>query len=246
MGREECPLTLRGEYMKSRNILILALLMALVTTFLFNNYLKELDKKYKDNQNKISVVVPKQDIKKNQKVTRDMLEFKELSEDSVHPEAIKNMDEIIGNYALTDMKAGEVLFSSRFTNQFKEDQLLTRKIREGYRAISIEVNFVESVSNMIQPEDYVDVIFSEKVKDASDKDIVNTDIILQNIRVLAVGKRLVEKESPQGEGNLEGTGENKVEYMSVTLELKPEDSIKIANSDERGNIKLILRSKVSS
>lgn len=236
--------------MKSRNILILALVMAIVTTFLFNNYLKELDKKYKKADNKINVVVPKQEIKKNQKITKDILEFKEFSVDSVHPEAVKTIEQVEGNYALTDMMAGEILFPYRFTNQFKEAELVTRKIRDGYRAISVEVNFVESVSNLIQPEDYVDVVFSEKIKDelskAQDKTIVKTDMILQNIRVLAVGKRLVEKDAQAKDPKAEGQKENQVEYMSVTLELRPEDSVRIINSDERGNIKLILRSKVSS
>lgn len=232
--------------MKSRNILILALIMALITTFLFNKYLKDLDKKYKQNDNKISVVVPKQDIKKNQKVTGDILELKEFSKDSVHPEAVKDIKQIEGNYALTDMMAGEILFASRFTNQFEEDELVTRKIRDGYRAISVEVNFVESVSNLIQPEDYVDVVFSEKIKESTDKITVITETILENIRVLAVGKRLTEKETEVKDPKTENQKENQVEYMSVTLELKPEDVVRIINSDERGNIKLILRSKVSS
>lgn len=226
--------------MKSRNILIAALLMAIVTTILFRQYLKELDKKYKSNQNKISIVVSNQNIAKNQKVTKEMLVLKDFSADSVHPEAIKKIEDLVGNYALTDIKSGEELFASRFTNQFEESELVTRKIREGYRAVAIEVNYVESVSNLIQPEDYVDVTFSEKTKEA-----VQTQTLLENVRVLAVGKRIVENEDVSK--NTKGTEQkaNGVEYNSVTLELKPEDMIKLVNADERGNIKFILRSKVT-
>ena len=239
--------------------------MGLITTFLFNKYLKDIDNKYKKNENKISIVVPKQNINKNQKVTKDMFQLKEFDLASVHPEAVKKVEDIVGSYALTDIKEGEVLFSSRFINQFHESELVTRKIREGFRAVSVEVNFVESVSNLIQPEDYVDVVFSEKVKmdankiDANkidaNKEIVNTEILLQNVRVLAVGKRLVDnktqskdtKATDQKIADQKATEskDNLVEYISATLELEPKDTIKLINADERGNLKLTLRSQVS-
>ncbi len=228
--------------MKSRNILIAALLMAVVTTILFRQYLTELDKKYKKVQNKVSIVVSIQDIAKNQKITKEMLRFKEISADSAHPDAVRKMEDLVGDYALTDIKAGEELFSSRFTNQFEEDTVVTRKIREGYRAIAIEVNYVESVANLIKPEDYVDMVFSEKTKDST----VQTQTLLENVRVLAVGKRITEEEPVNKDAKTSGQKPAEVQYNSVTVELKPEDVLKLANCDERGNIKLILRSKIAN
>ena len=229
--------------MKSRIILILALIMALITTFFFSRYLKGLDEKYKSSGNRVGVVVAKEPIAKNQRVTKEMLEIKDLSADSVHPEAVKNVKDIEGSYALTDMKKGEVLFASRFANQFKETELVTRKIRDGLRAVSIEVNFVESVSNLIEPEDYVDVVFSEKLNTVIPLQ-VSTQILLQNVRVLAVGERITPSEGQSNPTSEETKVSEAAEYVSVTLELKPEDTARIINADERGNLKLILRSKV--
>lgn len=232
--------------MKSRNILILALIMALVTTFFFSRYLTQLDKKYKSNDNRVSVIVAKVPIIKNQRVTGEMLESRDLPAESVHPEAVRLMEDIEGSYALTDMKQGEILFGSRFTNQFEETELVTRKIREGMRAVSIEVNFVESVSNLIEPEDYVDVVFSEKVGTGGSALQVSTQVFLQNARVLAVGKRIVTSEEQRKSQSTEDKESgDEMEYVSVTLELKPEDAARLINSDERGNLKLMLRSKVA-
>ena len=235
--------------MKSRNVLILALVMALVTTVLFNKYLKDLDKKYKKNDNKIAVIVPKTAIKKNQRVTKEMLQTKELSSDSVPADAIKKVQQLEGKYALTDIREGEVLLPFRFTSQFEESEEITRKIREGYRAVSIEVNFVESVSNLVQPENYVDIIFSEIIKEGG-KNQVNTSLILENVRVLAVGKSLKEsdegnKDSKDSKGSsvTKAQGQESL-YTAVTVELKPEDAVKIINADERGNVKFILKSKI--
>jgi len=219
--------------------------MAVITTFSFNKYLKNLDEKYKKNQNKIQILVPREDISKYTKATNDMFEYKEFDVDSVHAEAIKNFSDIEGTYVLTDLKKGEVLFLSRFIDQYNEEKLITRKIREGYRAVSIEVNFVQSVSNLVQPENFVDVIFSEKIINDTSNNTVNTEILLHNVRVLAVGKRLIEKfpkDSPEG---VENEKVNEIEYISVTLELKPIDVVKVVNAAERGTltfIELILNS----
>lgn len=215
--------------------------MAVITTVLFRNYVRGIENKYKEKQKQVTIVVPKTDIKKNQKVTKENLELKEFSADSVHDEAIKNIEAIEGNYALVDLKAGEVLFASRFINQSQESELITRKIKEGYRAVAIGANYVESVANLIQPEDYVDVIYT--LQDETNSKKFQTTTLFENVRVLAVGKRIIEK-PVKNEGSDKAEGEQ-VEYTSVTVELKPEDVMKIINADERGNIKFVLRSKIT-
>lgn len=229
--------------MKSKFILIGALLFAIVTTFLFSNYVKNLDNKYKNDKNLVNVVVLKQNIKKDQKVTSDMLEVKAYSANSILSGAIKNIKDIDGSYALVDLKAGEQLFTDRFSNQTNESEFLSRKVKEGNRAISIEANYVESVSTLIEPGDYVDVVFSEKAKDGT----INTQTILENIRVLAVGKRMEESTSAAAAGAKSPTqgaaNTTQAEYNSITLELNPDQIKTIDNADERGNLKFVLRSK---
>jgi pilus assembly protein CpaB len=231
--------------MKSRNILILALVMALITTFLFNKYLKDIDMKYKKSQNKITVVTAKNPILKNEKVTRDMLVLKEISEEAVLSDSVKSIELVEGKYALADISQGETLLSFRFTSEYEEEKQITRKIRDGFRALSVEVNFVESVSNLIQPEDYVDIIFSENIRQDAGKNNITTEITLENVRILAVGKSLTEQsEQKEQESSSKNNEKTAVQYTSVTLELKPEDAVKLINNDERGNIKLVLRSKI--
>lgn len=219
--------------MKSKYILIVALIMAIATTVLFRQYVVSVDKKYKDAQKIISIVVPKVDIKKNQLVTKDMLELKEFSSGSVHAQAIRKIEDAAGKYAVTDMKAGEVLFASRFTDQFKENQAITLKIRDGNRAVSIAVNDIKSVSKLIEPEDYVDV-----VKTANGQ----TSIILENVRVLAVGKRLTSTTATTAK---DANAAAAADYGTVTVELNPTDIVKIINADETGNVKFVLRGQLA-
>lgn len=227
--------------MKSKYILIAAIIMAIITTVLFRQYIVNLDKKYKESQKIISVVVPKADIKKNQMVTKDMLELKDFNAASVHPQAVRKIENIAGQYALVDMKAGEVLFVSRFTNQFKETEQITRKIKDGCRAVSIGVTDVESVSSLINPEDYVDVVST-----TGDKNNPQTVTLLTNVRVLAVGKRITEKDTAvKTTDKLTQNDKSNGDYTSVTVELKPDDIVKIVNADEKGDIKFVLRSQLA-
>lgn len=228
--------------MKSKFILIGAVLFAIATTILFSNYLRSLDNRYKKDKSLVQVVVFKQDVKKDRKVTGDMIETKSYSLNSVLPGTIKNADDIIGSYTLIDMKAGEMLYPDRFTNQAKEDKVLTRKITEGDRAISIAVNYVQSVSSMIEPEDHVDVIAS--VKNPANQ-LYGTITILQNARVLAVGDNLTESQNNSTSANTKNTTNGtQGKYSSITLELNPKQAEEITNYEENGDLNFILRSSL--
>lgn len=231
--------------MKSKFILIAAVVFAIITTILFSKYINSLDKKYKNDKSLVQVVVFKQDIKKDQKVTQDMLENKSYNLNSVLPGAIKSMKDIDGSYTLVDIKAGEQLFTDRFTNQTKEKDVLSRKIKEGNRAISIAVNYVQSVSTIIEPEDYVDVICSIK----SSNGTYLTTTLLENIRVLAVGERLTESKNITAADSTKNavasaSSGTQTKYTTITLELNPKQAEQITNAESNGDLVFDLRSKL--
>jgi pilus assembly protein CpaB len=219
--------------MKSKFILIIALIMAIITTVLFRQYLVSMDNKAKAANKTVTVVVANIDIRANQKVTSEMLVQKEVSAGSILSDAIIKTSDVEGKYAVTDLKAGEVLYPVRLTDLVTEDKDLTLKIAEGARAISIGVSDVTAVAKMIQPEDYVDIVFTTKEG--------QTSILLENVRVLAVGKTLTD------ENATEETAENteNADYGTITLQLYPGDIVKVVNADEVGSLKFVLRGKLT-
>jgi pilus assembly protein CpaB len=218
--------------MKSKYILIIALLMAIVTTVLFRQYVINIDKKYKVTNQIVAVVVPAKEIAANTKVTKDMLTIKEVSAGSILKDAIKTDNDIEGKYATTDLKAGEVLYNTRFTDQFTESEDITKKIADGARALSIGVSDVTAVAKMIQPEDYVDVVNTINGQ---------TYIVVENVRVLAVGKSLTDLDTEKTDEN----AQEKTDYGTITLELYPGDAIKVINADETGSVKFVLRGQLA-
>lgn len=103
----------------------------------------------------------------------------------------------------------------------------------GYRAVSTEISAETGAGGFILPNDRVDVIMTrrEKNPDRAGPDVANAEIILSNIRVLAIDQAPKEKE-----------GSNSLLGKTVTLELKPEQAETLARSRQSGTLSLALRS----
>ncbi|TFE28633.1 Flp pilus assembly protein CpaB [Cohnella luojiensis] len=220
--------------MRSKLILIAALLMGIVTTVLFFNYMKQ----YKEapafkNDKLVNVVAVKQEIRENTKISPGMLEILQIPESGAHAQALKNQKDAEGKIAAANLAAGEVLLPNHLKDQKEEAMFVSKKVRDGYRAVSIGVNIVQSVSNLIEPGDFVDVVYSKKDK-VTDK--LLSQVILEKVHVLAIGRRMVEAESETPH----------VEYAQVTLELMPEDGVTAINADEDSDatVGLMLHSRI--
>ncbi len=204
-----------------------------ITTILFFNYLKQFDASVASNEKMVEVVVASKQLKKNERISADKVAVTKIPESARHPLAITKIKEVDGLIVNADIEAGEILLPHRVQQEEDEKLLVSRKVKEGYRAVSIGVNFVQSVSNLIEPEDYVDVVFSEAVKRDGGTSVV-TQLILENVRVLAVGRKLIEST----------TGETYVEYSAATLEVNTKDAVRLINASERGNLHLTLHSRI--
>jgi pilus assembly protein CpaB len=104
----------------------------------------------------------------------------------------------------------------------------------GMRAISTEISPETGAGGFILPNDRVDVILSKREKNqdrTAATDVVNSEIILSNVRVLAIDQAPKEKD-----------GQNAVVGKTVTLELKPEQAETLARARQSGTLSLALRS----
>ncbi|MDQ0919226.1 Flp pilus assembly protein CpaB [Paenibacillus sp. V4I5] len=220
--------------MRSKIIFIAALIMGLVTTFLFFNYMKQYNQTTTLSENMVEVVVAKQQIQRNQQIQSGMLEVKMVPSLGLHPQSMKSIKEAEGKFADASIETGEILLSHRVKASKDEAAIVAKKVQNGYRAVSVGVNIVQSVSNLIEPDDYVDVLVTIPPKEGMDKQLEASTVLLSNVHVLAVGRRMVEtdKEHPYAE------------YATVTLEVKPEDVPRLVNAADRFKIGLALYSRV--
>ncbi|WP_274363979.1 Flp pilus assembly protein CpaB [Paenibacillus thermotolerans] len=218
--------------MRTKMVLILAIVMGAVTTVLFYQYMNRFQQEAAASEVFVEVVTAKEPIAKNEIITAAKLTIARVPELGVHPNAVTTISSAEGKIANASIAAGEVLLTHRFQDTKEEALFVSRKVKEGYRAVSVGVDFVRSVSNLIEPEDYVDVIYSKV--DMQTKEVI-TKLLLEKVRVLAVGRRMVESE----------TDTPYVEYSSATLELNKDQTVVLVNAIESGTIHLTLHTRVS-
>jgi pilus assembly protein CpaB len=218
--------------MRTKLVLALAIIMGSVTTVLFYKYISNFQQEAAVNETIVEVVTAREAIAKNERITASKLAVSRVPELGVHANALRDAALAEGMIAETAMEPGEVVLSHHLKDVKEETLFVSRKIQEGYRAVSVGVNIVQSVANLIEPEDYVDVIVSKSTEGSKE---LESQILFTKVRVLAVGRRMIESE----------TGTPYVEYSEATLELKPEQTVKLVNASVNGTIHLTLHTRVN-
>jgi pilus assembly protein CpaB len=145
------------------------------------------------------------------------------------PDATK---EITGSIARYPFIAGEPIREPKLIKA-NGSGFMAAILPSGMRAISTEISPETGAGGFILPNDRVDVILTRRLKNPIPAlpDIVVTEITLSNIRVLAIDQAPKEKD-----------GQNSVIGKTVTLELKPEQALALAQARQAGTLSLALRS----
>jgi pilus assembly protein CpaB len=117
---------------------------------------------------------------------------------------------------------------------------LSAILPSGMRAVAINIDQSGSTTagGFILPNDRVDVLLTKHLKDTAHPgapDVIHTEVILTNIRVLAIDQAPKEKD-----------GQNALVGKTVTLELKPEQTATLAAARQGGTLSLALRSIVDA
>lgn len=144
-----------------------------------------------------------------------------VPEKIVIPGSIRNKAEVIGKISKENIYYGEaILKQNLLLSGFNNG--LSSEIEEGYRAVAIKLDLVDSVGGLIKRGDKVDLLLFITPPYTSEEKI---QTIFQNIEILDI----------QG---------NSKEY--VILSMTPQDSQKLFLSDQIGKIKFTLRKIVDN
>src|SRR6476661_3094013 len=145
------------------------------------------------------------------------------------PEA---QSQIAGSIARIPMMQGEPIREQKLVKA-EGSGFMAAILPTGMRAVSTESSAETGAGGFILPNDRVDVILTRRLKnpDSNQPDVVTSEIILANIRVLAIDQAPREKD-----------GQNAVVGKTVTLELKPEQTATLAAGRQAGTLSLALRS----
>ena len=185
----------------------------------------------------VEILVAKSDIGLGQPVKPEDLQWQtwpasagsNLVNRASRAEAIK---EIAGSIARTPVYAGEPIREQKLVKA-NGSGFMAAILPTGMRAISTELSPENGAGGFILPNDRVDVILSKRDKnpERSGGDAIQTEVILSNVRVLAIDQAPKEKE-----------GINTLVGKTATLELKPDQAETLARARQGGTLSLALRS----
>jgi pilus assembly protein CpaB len=186
----------------------------------------------------VDVLVAKSDIGLGQRVAPEDLQWQTWPAATASSTFIRRNErpdattQIAGSIARAPFIAGEPIREPKLVKAVGSG-FMAAILPTGMRAISTEISPESGAGGFILPNDRVDVILSKRDKnpDRTGPDVVNSEIILSNVRVLAIDQAPKEKD-----------GQNTVIGKTVTLELKPEQAETLARARQTGTLALALRS----
>jgi len=151
---------------------------------------------------------------------------------SDRPDAI---NQLAGSITRATFFAGEPIREAKLIRA-KGSGYMAAILPGGMRAVSTEISPETGVGGFILPNDHVDVILSRRDKEAEKAagvEIHTSEIILSNVRVLAIDQTVEEK-----------SGQRVVVGKTATLELTPRQVETLALARQMGTLSLALRSLV--
>jgi pilus assembly protein CpaB len=186
----------------------------------------------------VDILVAKSDIALGRSVKPDDLQWQTWPAATASSNFISRaskadaIKEITGSIARSPFIAGEPIREQKLVKA-DGSGFMAAILPAGYRAISTEISPETGAGGFILPNDRVDVILTKREKnpDKASPDISSAEVILTNVRVLAIDQAPKEKE-----------GSNSLVGKTVTLELKPEQAETLARSRQGGTLTLALRS----
>jgi pilus assembly protein CpaB len=186
----------------------------------------------------VDVLVAKADIGLGQRVGPDDMLWQSWPAATASNTFIRRTDradattQIAGSIARAPFIAGEPIRELKLVKA-NGSGFMAAILPTGMRAVSTEISPESGAGGFILPNDRVDVILSKRDKnpDKSGPDLINSEIILANVRVLAIDQAPKEKD-----------GQNAVVGKTATLELKPEQAETLSRARQSGTLSLALRS----
>ncbi|MDD5281748.1 MAG: Flp pilus assembly protein CpaB [Candidatus Omnitrophica bacterium] len=194
--------------------------------------------------NQSVVLVAKHDIPSGSVIESSMIDSSIVPNQFIQPQVATSIDRVLGMISLAPISKGEQISLSKLSKGRRESagSSLAGNTPAGKRAISIAVDSIASVSGMVMPGDYVDVIATLQVPIQGPDGQISSQVavvpLFQNVLVLAVG---------QNTGSVGKTGSRYDEKETsssglITLALGPQEANLIAFVQEQGKMRLTLRS----
>ncbi len=212
-----------------------AIILGLIAVFLANTYLTSREKQLASSpEGMVRVAVAALPLSFGADVTPDKVKFVNYPADSLPPGTYQSMALLLPEgkprVALRPILINQPLLAGDLSGE-GQNASIAALLPDGMRAATVSINDVSGVAGFVKPNDTVDVLITRQPigGDGSGNGRQVTDVLLQNIRVIAMDQRA---------NNANGQA---IVSRTATLELTPVDAQKVALGQQLGQLSLVLR-----
>jgi pilus assembly protein CpaB len=208
-----------------------AIVLAAVSGIGVYLYVSSADKRAQDQVELVQAYVAAGDIPKGMSgdaaLAAGLIEPAEVIRGSVPPEAVRDSSDLTGRVASATIQARQFITSASFVapSEGGGGSLAAAIGSSGRVAVTISVNAERGVAHSIAPGDRVDILVVEGG---------SADVLLDNVKVLAVGQETAASTETEGSTSSGGSG-------LITFELSPDEAQQVVAANSSGSLYLTLR-----
>jgi pilus assembly protein CpaB len=206
----------------------IAVLIAAIASYFLWQYLRGQEAKVKEAVATENVVVASQDLPVGAVINDTQVKTVGWPKASMPQGSFAATGQVVGRIVLDRVATGEPVTAAKLVPAGGQTGILTYKIPEGHRAITVAVDQVSGVAGFITPGNKVDVVLSVAPPGGGQ---LLSKIVLQDVPILAIGQIIAQEkkdEKPQV-------------VPTVTMDVTPEDAEKLAVASSQGRLQLVLR-----
>jgi pilus assembly protein CpaB len=187
----------------------------------------------------VDILVAKGDIAMGQTLSPQDMQWQAWPPETNISNAVRKKDQpdaiekLSGSIARMPFVAGEPIRDAKLVNA-KGSGFMAAILPSGMRAVSTQISPETGAGGFILPNDHVDVILTRhdrEAEKASGNEVQTSEMILKNIRVLAIDQAVSEKDN-----------QKVITGKTATLELSPRQAETLTLAQKLGSISLALRS----
>jgi pilus assembly protein CpaB len=230
-----------GEKWRDRKNLLLAIaggVLGVAASLLAYFYLEKAETQIQEkaqaeqSRNLVGVVVAKADLAAGATVGDDNMAIRQVPKDYVYPETVlpDGFDKARGQALLKPLGKGQPLLLAYLSESGASG--LSDKLKEGRRAVSINVDEVSSMNGLIAPGDRIDLLIGSR----NNLGAIITPL-LQDVKVLATGSQFAPRTNAGGDDKFG------LRYATLTLDVTPEESERIVLARASGTLTAVLRGR---
>ena len=215
-------------------VLFIAALCAVGAVFLTRHYFevkeRELREKIRQETLKIDVVVAKHNLRIGDRIDLETMEIRSIPQEYIPDGAIKpeHFQAVADRSLSSPMSAGKPLLR-HFVEGMKRVEKFSDLLAVGERAITLQVDAISSVENMLQAGDFIDLA----VKSSAGAEF---SLLLERIQVLSTGNYTIS--DPKVPGLYK-----KAQYSTITLGVDGRYVKDVFEANSSGDLVFLLRNE---